>query len=163
MHQQSAHISKQGVNEIIRFFLTGEVLPIVTTFVRYISSRRTLSAAVVAPFFNHPLITRNFSCHFSRYRNCLFYHFRPRWFPKRIPKTSTFITSVLFSTETRWSRYDHIFTLRMNTCFSHLFHNWFSNGHATNTLTTSTEITMAIMVIRPVLLLISTYAAKRNE
>jgi len=120
------------------------------------------SAAMVAPFFNHPLITRNFACHFSRYRDCLFYHFRPRWFPKWIPETSAFITSVLFSTEARWARYDHIFTLRMNTCFFYFFHNWFRNGYATNTLTTSADITMTIMVVRPVLLFISTYATKRN-
>ena len=50
----------------------------------------------------------------------------------------------------------------MNTYFFYLFHNWFRNGYATNTLTTSTEITMTIMVIWPVLLFISTYAAKRN-
>ena len=116
---------------------------------------RLPSAAVAASFFKHPLITRNFSCHFSRYRNCFFYHFRPRWFPKRIPKTSTFISAVRFPTETRWSRYDYIFTLRMNTCFFYLFHKRFHNWYATNTLTTSAEITMTILVVWSITLFIS--------
>jgi len=121
------------------------------------------SAAVVASFFNYPLIARNLSCHFSRYRNCFFYDFRPLWLPKRIPKTSTFISPVRFTTETRWARYDHIFTFRMNTCFCNLFHNWSGNGYATNTLTTSAEITKTIMVVWSVILFISTDATNRDK
>ena len=141
----------------------GVALLIVITFVRSITLSTMRSAAVLAPFFKYPLITGDFSCHFCSYRNGFFYHFRPRWFPKRIPKTSTFITSVLFSTETCWARYDDIFTLRINACFCHFFHNWFRNWYATNTLTASAEITMTIMVVWSVILFISTNASNRDK
>ena len=141
----------------------GVALLIVITFVRSITLSTMRSAAVLAPFFKYPLITGDFSCHFCSYRNCFFYHFRPRWFPKRIPKTSAFISSMRFSTETRWARYDHIFTLRMNTCFFYLFHNWFYYWYATNTLTTSAEITMTILVVWSITLFISKNVTDSNQ
>ena len=74
---------------------------------------------------------------------------------------------MLFSTEAGWARYNHIFTLRMNTCFFHLFHNWFCNWYATNALATSAEITMTITVVWLVILFIGTDATdsdnKNNE
>ncbi len=74
---------------------------------------------------------------------------------------------MLFSTEASWTRYDHIFTLRMNTCFFHLFHDRFCNWYATNTLATSAEITMTITVVWLVILFIGTDATdsdkKNNE
>ena len=61
------------------------------------------------------------------------------------------------------ARYDHIFTLRMNTC-SCLFHDRFCNWYATNTLATTKSLT--ITVVRLVILFIGTDATdsdKNNE
>ena len=70
---------------------------------------------------------------------------------------------MLFSTEASWARDDHFFTLRMNTCFSNFFHNRFHNWYTTNTLTTSTKITMTIMVVRLVFLFISINATDGDK